>query len=54
MFNLGIITQDGGVLCEPSYPNLEISNPSERFVTDLTLAVRSQRRVLITDLIIVA
>ena len=37
LFDLGVLTQGGGVLCEPSYPNLKTSNPSARFVTDLVL-----------------
>ena len=38
LFDLGVLTQEEGVLCEPSYPNLEISNPSEKLVTNLVLA----------------
>jgi len=52
MFNLGVLTQGGGVFYESSSPNLEASNPSERFVTDLILAVRSQGRILTTDIIL--
>ena len=52
LFNLVVLTQGGGVLYESSSPNLEASNPSEWFVTDLILAVRSQGRILITDLIL--
>jgi len=52
LFNIGVLTQGGGVLYESFSPNLEASNPSERFVTDIILVVQSQGRILITGLIL--
>jgi len=49
---LAFSLKGGGVLYESSSPDIEASNPSERFVTDLVLAIRSQGRILITDLIL--
>ena len=39
---LAFSLKGGGVLYESSSPNLEASNPSERFVTDLVLARREK------------
>jgi len=43
--DLGVLTQGGGVLYEPSYPNLETSSPREKFITDLVLIPQGQKRI---------
>ena len=39
LLDLGIPTQEGGVMKSHTIPNLDVSNPSEWFLTDLILAV---------------